>query len=157
MAHEDQRLRDYHPLGWTIPGHFASEPHEREWWIRYTASWKLSPASFSVGYSGFARRYSRNLCWFLFLQLMICLSSLGSRAPVHWVYWDPSGLICYPLRDDSGAVSEGHHPPPKAQSHAFLLLWARGLPIRKTRAHFSESRPKKMGSPEPTTASQSEG
>jgi len=74
---------------------------------------EVDPASFSVGYSGFARRYSRNLCWFLFLQLMICLSSLGSRAPVHWVLYISqlhgtrrrklsNGAVCIRSEDDLG-------------------------------------------------------
>ena len=32
-----------------------------------------------LGSSGFARRYSRNRCFFLFLRLLRCFSSPGSR------------------------------------------------------------------------------
>ena len=42
-----------------------------------------------LGSSGFARRYSRNRCFFLFLRLLRCFSSGGSpRTPMDSVYAD---------------------------------------------------------------------
>ena len=47
-----------------------------------------------LGSSGFARRYSRNRCFLLFLSLLRCFSSGGS--PPYVMYWrmDDRGLLC---------------------------------------------------------------
>ena len=49
-----------------------------------------------LGSSGFARRYSRNRCFFLFLRLLRCFSSPGSpRTPMDSAYggWSPSSRV----------------------------------------------------------------
>ena len=51
--------------------------------------------------SGFARRYSRNRCFFLFLRLLRCFSSPGSLPYVMDWRMDGRGLLCRvsPFRD----------------------------------------------------------
>ena len=63
-----------------------------------------------LGSSGFARRYSRNRCFFLFLRLLRCFSSPGSlRIPMDSVYGDWSS---------SSRVSPFRHP----RIDGYLLL-----------------------------------
>ena len=47
-----------------------------------------------LGSSGFARRYSRNRCFFLFLRLLRCFSSPGSLPYVMDWRMDDRGLLC---------------------------------------------------------------
>ena len=63
-----------------------------------------------LGSSGFARRYFRNRCFFLFLRLLRCFSSPGSlRIPMDSVYGDWSS---------SSRVSPFRHP----RIDGYLLL-----------------------------------
>ena len=65
---------------------------------------------YGLGSSGFARRYSRNRCFFLFLRLLRCFSSPGSlRIPMDSVYGDWSS---------SSRVSPFRHP----RIDGYLLL-----------------------------------
>ena len=48
-----------------------------------------------LGSSGFARRYSRNRCFFLFLRLLRCFSSPGS--PPHVMDWRADARV-FPVR-----------------------------------------------------------
>ena len=47
-----------------------------------------------LGSSGFARRYSQNRCFFLFLRLLRCFSSPGSLPYVMYWRMDDRGLLC---------------------------------------------------------------
>ena len=49
---------------------------------------------YGLGSSGFARRYSRNRCFFLFLRLLRCFSSPGSLPYVMDWRMDDRGLLC---------------------------------------------------------------
>ncbi len=80
------RLRGYHPLWRTFPGSFslgqsaidrAHTPHLPQ----------VVPAGFSLPYSLFARCYSGNPFWFLFLGLLRCFSSARSQSHLRstWV------------------------------------------------------------------------
>ena len=63
-----------------------------------------------LGSSGFARRYSRNRCFFLFLRLLRCFSSPGSlHTAMDSLYGD---------RSSSGRVSPFRHP----RIDGYLLL-----------------------------------
>ena len=51
-----------------------------------------------LGSSGFARRYSRNRCFLLFLSLLRCFSSGGS--PPYVMYWrmDTTCVVGFPIQ-----------------------------------------------------------
>ena len=51
-----------------------------------------------LGSSGFARRYSRNRCFLLFLSLLRCFSSGGS--PPYVMYWrmDTTNVVGFPIQ-----------------------------------------------------------
>ena len=51
-----------------------------------------------LGSSGFARRYSRNRCFLLFLSLLRCFSSGGS--PPYVMYWrmDTTYVVGFPIQ-----------------------------------------------------------
>ena len=66
------RLRDYHSLWLGFPSHSTSF-HA----TRYSPNPK-SIATLGLASSAFARHYSRNLGWFLFLPVLRCFSSRGS-------------------------------------------------------------------------------
>ena len=72
------RLRGYHPLRRAFPGHFgfpgetAAKPYN-------TTSPQGFPWGFGLASPGFGRPYSRDPYWFLFLRLLRCFSSAGSR------------------------------------------------------------------------------
>ena len=75
------RVRDFHPLSLVFPGpfHYLSE-------IAYAVRTPKC-THFGLGSSAFARRYLRNHCYFLFLRLLRCFSSPGSRRiPMDSVY-----------------------------------------------------------------------
>ena len=64
------RIRDFHPLWCDFPDASA---------IVISAQGIRNPgANPGLGCSDFARRYSRNRCLFLFLQVLRCFSSLSS-------------------------------------------------------------------------------
>ena len=70
------RVRGFHPLWPAFPKPFRS---------RLTPFRRSIPRSAmrpGLGSSGFARRYSRNRCFFLFLRLLRCFSSPGSPPDV---------------------------------------------------------------------------
>ena len=66
-------IQDFHPLWSDFPDCSDNEsPH---------ISWSVTPecTHSGLGSSDFARRYFRNRCFFLFLRLLRCFSSPGSR------------------------------------------------------------------------------
>ena len=63
-----------------------------------------------LGSSGFARRYSRNRCFFLFLRLLRCFSSPGS--PPYVMDW----------RMDTGAFLQWVSPFRYLRIYGYLLL-----------------------------------
>ena len=82
------RLRGSHPLRQAFPGPFGcpSGSHDA---VRTPACTHVG-----LGSSGFARRYSRNRFFFLFLRLLRCFSSPGSlHMPMDSAYGDRS-LFC---------------------------------------------------------------
>ena len=85
------RLRGFHPLWQAFP-----KPFCLICWINYTVR---TPRCLHRGLasSAFARRYSRNRCFFLFLRLLRCFSSPGSLPYV--MDWRMDG------RSPSGRVS----------------------------------------------------
>ena len=76
-------IQGFHPLRLAFPGHSGSgSGHILQ---------SITPACTHAGFgsSGFARRYSRNRCFFLFLRLLRCFSSPGSlRMPMDSAYGD---------------------------------------------------------------------
>ena len=67
------RLQDYHLLRLAFPYHSAMLR-----WSRYVSPYPTSITTCGLACSAFARHYSRNLGWFLFLSLLRCFSSGGS-------------------------------------------------------------------------------
>ena len=66
-------VQDFHPLWSDFPNRSINRsPH---------ISWSVTPecTHSGLGSSDFARRYFRNRCFFLFLRLLRCFSSPGSR------------------------------------------------------------------------------
>ena len=66
-------VQDFHPLWSDFPNRSINRsPH---------ISWSVTPecTHSGLGSSNFARRYFRNRCFFLFLRLLRCFSSPGSR------------------------------------------------------------------------------
>ena len=66
-------VRDFHSLRSDFPDSSINKsPH---------ISWSITPecTHSGLGSSNFARRYFRNRCFFLFLRLLRCFSSPGSR------------------------------------------------------------------------------
>ena len=73
------RLRGYHPLRRGFPAHFGfpasggpgpTTPHLP----------RVFPVGFGLGSPPFGRPYSGDPCWFLFLPLLRCFRSGGSRS-----------------------------------------------------------------------------
>ena len=66
-------IRDFHPLRSDFPDSSVNELAH--------ISWSVTPecTHSGLGSSNFARRYFRNRCFFLFLRLLRCFSSAGSR------------------------------------------------------------------------------
>ena len=81
------RLRGFHPLRHAFPGISAGFPH-----MRLCGSLPRRAMHAGLGSFPFARRYSGNRCFFLFLRLLRCFSSPGS--PPHVMDWrtDACGL-----------------------------------------------------------------
>ena len=81
LAPSKFRLRGCHPLCLTFPGNSTIHPD--------TLSQSLPQIHYrpGLGYSDFARHYSRNHCCFLFLRVLRCFSSPGSpHIPIYSVY-----------------------------------------------------------------------
>ena len=82
------RIRDFHSVSLAFPCHSAKLLHTH-----------FSPnpegiSIFGLASSAFARHYSRNLIWFLFLALLRCFSSGGSpHIPTDSVYDDRTWLL----------------------------------------------------------------
>ena len=72
LAHFGFRLRGYHSLRLGFPSH-STNFHD----THYSPNPK-SIATLGLAFSAFARHYSRNLGWFLFLRVLRCFSSPGS-------------------------------------------------------------------------------
>ena len=66
------RIRGFHPLRPVFPGPFFYLP------AHVMQSITLKRTRFSLGSFPFARRYSGNRCFFLFLRVLRCFSSPGS-------------------------------------------------------------------------------
>ena len=88
-------------------------------------------ATFGLASSAFARHYSRNLGWCLFLALLRCFSSGGSpRTPI-WFnarYWSIAP-VGFPIRK-----SPDHRifAPPRSLSQlvtSFVGSWCQGIPL----------------------------
>ena len=92
--------------------------------------------------SAFARRYSRNLVWFLFLCLLRCFTSAGSLPPYYLIHtgildsssrWFPNSEIC-------GSMLIYSYPQLIAVSHVLRrLLMPRHSPYALFRLNFSYS------------------
>ena len=81
-------IRGFHPLWLAFPKPFCKPSgHLLQ---------SLTPACThaGLGSSGFARRYSQNRCFFLFLRLLRCFSSPGSLPYVMDWRMDDRGLLC---------------------------------------------------------------
>ena len=81
-------IRGFHPLWLAFPKPFCQPSgHLLQ---------SLTPACThaGLGSSGFARRYSQNRCFFLFLRLLRCFSSPGSLPYVMNWRMDDRGLLC---------------------------------------------------------------
>ena len=101
------RLRGFHPLRPAFPKPFGWGP------ASLTRSEPRRAARSGLASSAFARRYSRNRCFFLFLRLLRCFSSPGSPPCVmDWRMdaWSPSMRVS-PFRH---LRITGHLPLPAA-------------------------------------------
>ena len=80
------RVRDCHPLWSAFPDRSAG---------RFSAQGARNPGTNpGLGSFAFARRYSRNRCLFLFLQVLRCFSSLRSLYPAYAFNWEsPCGGV----------------------------------------------------------------
>ena len=81
LAPSKFRLREFHPLCYTFPGISTIHPD--------TMSQSLPHKHYvhGLGFSDFARHYSRNHFCFLFLRVLRCFSSPGSpHTPIYSVY-----------------------------------------------------------------------
>ena len=85
------RLRGFHPLRPVFPGPFC-------WLSSRILLRLLTPACTHAGLGSFpfARRYSGNRCFFLFLRLLRCFSSPGS--PPHTIMPLPALFMCGCMR-----------------------------------------------------------
>ena len=81
------RLRGFHPLWLAFPKPFR--------WLSGYVLQSITPwcTHHGLGSSGFARRYSRNRVFFLFLRLLRCFSSPGSLPYVMDWRMDDGGLL----------------------------------------------------------------
>ena len=66
-------LQDSHLLRLAFPRHSVTLPQSR-----YVGPYPTGISTYGLASSAFARHYSRNLGWFLFLSLLRCFSSGGS-------------------------------------------------------------------------------
>ena len=85
------RIRGSHPLRPVFPGPFSC--------LRQIPSAVRTPprTRAGLGSSAFARRYSRNRCFFLFLRVLRCFSSPGSlHTPMYSVHDDRSSSCRVP-------------------------------------------------------------
>ena len=87
-----------------------------------------TPTSKLIGlaYSAFARHYLRNLCWFLFLQVLRCFTSLGIASTAYGFSSrcqniTPDG---FPHSDISGSTLVCNSPKLFAAYHVLLRLLA---------------------------------
>ena len=85
------RLRGFHPLRHAFPGISAGFPH-----MRLCGSLPRRAMHAGLGSFPFARRYSGNRCFFLFLRLLRCFSSPGS--PPHTIMPLPALFMCGCMR-----------------------------------------------------------
>ena len=65
-------LQDYHLLWLTFPSHSVTRLST------HYSPYPICIATYGLASSAFARHYSQNLVWFLFLRLLRCFSSAGS-------------------------------------------------------------------------------
>ena len=80
------RIRGFHPLRPVFPGPFFYLP------AHVMQSITLKRTRFSLGSFPFARRYSGNRCFFLFLRVLRCFSSPGSLCMA--MYLPYSDYLC---------------------------------------------------------------
>ena len=85
-------------------------------------------ATFGLAFSAFARHYSRNLGWCLFLALLRCFSSGGSLpVPI----WFSTGYLAvgFPIRK---SPDHGSFAAPRSLSQlitSFIGSWCQGIPL----------------------------
>ena len=106
------------------------------------------PAGFSLDSSPFARRYSGNPCWFLFLPLLRCFRSGGSRSPIGSIPKAHVGLR--DRRSHSGILGSTAtcaYPRLIAACHALLRRPSRA--IHQTAWHVGPTRNQRLFDVEP--------
>ena len=110
------RLRDFYPLRSGFPAVFRSLSHNV-----MTVLNPGPPKTSGLGSSPFARRYSENRCYFLFLRLLRCFSSPGSpHMPMYSAYDTISGG--FPHSDIHGSILMCSSPWLFAAYHVLLRL-----------------------------------
>ena len=102
----DLRLRGYHPLWQSFPEHFDFTDEDAVGPYNPTSPTGF-PAGFGLDSSLFARCYSGNPSWFLFLPLLGCFRSGGSRS--HGVP-QVSPVAGSPIRVSSGSKAACAYP-----------------------------------------------
>ncbi len=133
------RLRDFHPLWSHVPEDSAGLAHLC---VRSYNPTRTSPGG--LGWSAFARRYSRSRFCFLFLQVLRCFSSLGwpRRAYGFSAGWFGHPGINARLTAPPGISQSSHallrllaprHPPHALSSLAALILPSLALPPHRGR------------------------
>ena len=111
------RLRGFHPLRLAFPKPFR--------WLPGYVLQSITPwcTHHGLGSSGFARRYSRNRVFFLFLRLLRCFSSPGSLHTLWIGVWMTE--VCsagFPHSDIHGSRDICSSPWLFAAYHVFLRL-----------------------------------
>ena len=78
--HRPPAIRGLHPPwhGASLRRTYASQPHGLEPPSRYSSKYRCRHSDSALGFSHFTRSYYGNPRWFLFLRLVICLSSAGN-------------------------------------------------------------------------------
>ena len=119
LVHLHFRLRDSHSLWYTLPNafDFITDPF---------VAFSLTPKYkyFGLASFAFARHYSRNLGWFLFLLLLRCFSSEGSLLTAYIFHrrYISSSLCVFPHSEIRGSRLICSSPRLIAACHVFHRL-----------------------------------
>ena len=97
--------------------HHSSASSSRQ--IPYRCPTTPAVKTAGLGSSRFARRYSGNRFFFLFLQLLRCFNSLRSLVPSYGFRWPFSGL---PHSEIFGSMRASHSPKRIVGNHVLLRL-----------------------------------
>ena len=127
-------LQDSHLLRLAFPRHSVTLPQSR-----YIGPYPIGITTYGLASSAFARHYSRNLGWFLFLSLLRCFSSGGSPRNAMDSRYVPLVLHQggFPIRKSADIMLICSSPQLIAACHVLLrLLMPRHSPCALFRLNF---------------------